>query len=206
VTSSLFAWAERQGLVSEGHANPASKIERYKEQARERFLTGEELGRLGDALRANETIDPFAVAAIRLLILTGARLLEILHAKWQNVDIDRGIIFVPDSKTGLLKCGGARGPCELPRLEGNSHIFPGQKEGAPRFRLQKPWVAVRRSAGLDGLRIHDLRHSFASIGAGASLGLPIIGKLPHSGRDNAALCSSEQRSGARRSRGDRFTN
>jgi integrase len=181
VTSSLFAWAERQGLVSEGHANPASKIERYKEQARERFLTGEELGRLGDALRANETTDPFAVAAIRLLILTGARLLEILHAKWQNVDIDRGIIFLPDSKTGpkpiYLNAAALTILARLPRLDGNSHIFPGQKEGAPRFRLQKPWVAVRRSAGLDGLRLHDLRHSFASIGAGASLGLPIIGKL-----------------------------
>ena len=65
----------------------------------------------------------------------------------------------------------------LPRIEGNPHIIAGARDGAPRADLKKPWAAVKRAAGIEGVRLHDLRHSFASIGAGASLGLPIIGKL-----------------------------
>lgn len=65
----------------------------------------------------------------------------------------------------------------LPRFEGNPYIIAGAKDGRPRADLKKPWAAVKRAAGLDGVRLHDLRHSFASFGAGASLGLPIIGKL-----------------------------
>ena len=65
----------------------------------------------------------------------------------------------------------------LPRTEGNPHIIPGEKEGAPRADLKNPWAAVTQAAGLEGLRLHDLRHSFASVGAGGGLGLPIIGKL-----------------------------
>jgi integrase len=170
-------------------------------------LTSEELARLGDVLREAETVglpwvvdekkpkakhlarpenrrtllDPFAIAAIRLLILTGARLTEILHAKWENVDVERAVIFLPDSKTGrkpiFLNAAALAVLADLPRLGSNPHIFPGQKEGAPRDGLKKPWQAVTKAAALEGLRLHDLRHSFASIGAGASLGLPIIGKL-----------------------------
>jgi integrase len=180
---------------------------RYREQGRERFLTNEELARLGDVLREGETIglpyevdelkpaakhapkaenrrtvlDPFAVAAIRLLILTGARLHEILDARWQHVDFERGILFLSDSKTGrkpvYLSAAALAILAGLPRLDGNPHIIAGMKDGAPRADLKKPWAAVTKAANLEGLRIHDLRHSFASIGAGASLGLPIIGKL-----------------------------
>jgi integrase len=180
VISSLFNWAERNNLVPEGHANPAAKIGRYRERARERFLTGDELARLGDALRA-APVDPYAVAAIRMLIMTGARLREILHAQWRHVDVERGILFLPDSKTGpkpiFLNAAALAVLGDLPRLDGNPHIFPGKKDGAPRTSLSGLWIRLKRAAGLDGLRIHDLRHSFASIGAGASLGLPIIGKL-----------------------------
>jgi integrase len=157
------------------------RLARFKESARERFLTSDELGRLGDALRTAETLDPAAVAAIRLLILTGARLREILHAKWDYVDFERETIFLPDSKTGkkpiYLNAAALAVLADLPRLEDNPHVFPGRKDGLPRESLDRPWSIVRKAAGLDGLRIHDLRHSFASIGAGASLGLPIIGKL-----------------------------
>jgi integrase len=172
-----------------------------------RYLTSEELGRLGDALRTAETaglpwevdetnpkakhlpkaekrrrvLDPFAVAAIRLLILTGARLREILHTRWEQVDFDRGIIHLPDSKTGAkpiyLSAAALAVLSALPRIESNSHVIPGGKDGAPRADLKKPWAAVAKAANLNGVRLHDLRHSFASVGAGASLGLPIIGKL-----------------------------
>jgi integrase len=202
----MFSWAEGRGLVPEGH-NPARRIERYREEGRERFLLSDELARLGDTLRFAETeglpwdadetgpkakhlakpdnrrvkLDPFAIAAIRLLILTGARLREILHAQWSQVDLERGVIFLPDSKTGrkpiYLSAAAQAVLASLPRIEGNPHIIAGVKQGAPRADLKKPWAAVCRAAGLEGVRIHDLRHSFASFGAGASLGLPIIGKL-----------------------------
>ncbi len=206
VWGKLFAWGSARGLVREGH-NPARGIERYREAGRERFLTVDELSRLGDALRLGETqglpyevgetkpfakhapkadkrrvkLDPFAVAAIRLLILTGARLREILDAQWSQVDLERGVIFLADSKTGkkpiYLSAAAQAVLASLPRIEGNPHIIAGAKDGAPRADLKKPWRAVTRAAGLDGVRLHDLRHSFASFGAGASLGLPIIGKL-----------------------------
>jgi integrase len=180
----MFAWAEDHGHVPEGHANPASKkIARYREEGRERYLTGEELARLGDALREAEAVgvDPYAIAALRLLALTGARLREILHAKWSQLDLERGLLFLADSKTGkkpiYLSAGAQSVLAALPRVAGNPFIIPGMKAGAPRSDLKKPWAAVTRAAELDGLRIHDLRHSFASVGAGASLGLPVIGRL-----------------------------
>jgi integrase len=166
-----------------------------------------ELGRLGDALKQAETVglpwsvnetkstakhvpkyatrrtvlDPFAVAAIRLLILTGARFREILHARWEHVDFERGIIHLPDSKTGAkpiyLSAAAQAVLIKLPRMADNPYVIAGMRRGQPRADLKKPWSAVTKFAGLDGVRIHDLRHSFASFGAGASLGLPIIGKL-----------------------------
>jgi len=178
----MFAWAETRGLVPEGR-NPAQKIEPFREQARERFLSTDELGRLGDALRLCEQsgADPFAIAAIRLLLLTGARLREILDAQWSQVDLQRGVIFLSDSKTGrkpvYLSAAAQAVLASLSRVEGNAYVIVGAKDGRPRADLNKPWGAVKRAAGLEGVRLHDLRHSFASIGAGASLGLPIIGKL-----------------------------
>jgi integrase len=206
VVSAVWTWAARRDEVALAD-NPARGIERYPEQAKERFLTSAELSRLGDALRDAETIglpwavdengprakhlakpekrrvkvDPFAVAAIRLLILTGARLREILDAQWSQVDLERGVIFLADSKTGkkpiYLSAAAQAVLAALPHIEGNPHLIAGAREGAPRADLKKPWAAVKRAAGLEGVRLHDLRHSFASFGAGASLGLPIIGKL-----------------------------
>ncbi|HEY8128187.1 MAG TPA: site-specific integrase [Hyphomicrobium sp.] len=206
VVSAVWNWAARRDEAAAAN-NPAKGVERYPEQGRERFLTSAEFARLGAALAEGETIglpyevdeagpkakhvpkaenrrtllDPFAVAAIRLLILTGARLREILDAQWTNVDLERGVIFLADSKTGkkpvYLSAAAQAVLAGLPRIEGNPHIIAGAKDRAPRADLKKPWAAVTRAAGLEGLRIHDLRHSFASFGAGASLGLPIIGKL-----------------------------
>jgi integrase len=207
VISSIWNWAANEHNDLLLPPNPAKGVVRNPEKACERFLTTNELARLGDALREGETIglpyaidetnpkakhapkaenrrvklDPFAVAAIRLLMLTGARLREILHAKWENVDFERSILFLPDSKTGrkpvYLSAAALDVLSSLPRIAGNPHIIAGAKDGAPRADLKKPWAALRRVAGLEGVRIHDLRHSFASVGAGASLGLPIIGKL-----------------------------
>jgi len=113
--------------------------------------------------------------------LTGARMREILESRWEQVDLERGILFLPDSKTGkkpvYLSAAAQSVLASIPRIKGNPHIIAGDRAGAPRADLAKPWRAVKRSAGLEGVRLHDLRHSFASIGAGASMGLPIVGKL-----------------------------
>jgi integrase len=178
VISAMWSWAVEEGEVE--RPSPCSGITRYAEHHRERFLTHGEFSRLGDALRET-CIDPFAAAAIRLLLLTGARLREILHAEWSQVDFGRRVLFLADSKTGrkpiYLSAGALEVLSSLPRVEGNPYIIPGGKAGQPRSDLERPWGAVRKAAKLEDVRIHDLRHSFTSIGAGASMGLPIIGKL-----------------------------
>jgi integrase len=178
--SSCWSWGERHGLLPEGHANPAAKIARFREEGRERFLSSAELARLGDALAQCETrFGPYASGAIRLLCLTGARLNEILALRWQEVDFERGLALLPDSKTGRkivqLSAPALAVLDSIPRLEGCPYVIAGM--AGRRADLQRPWALVKESAGLEGVRLHDLRHSFASVAAGASLGLPMIGKL-----------------------------
>jgi integrase len=128
-------------------------------------------------------IGQHAAAAIRLLILTGARLREILHLRWEQIDLERGLLLLPDSKTGkkaiVLNAPAIAVLAGLPRV--GAYVIAGQNAGTdhekPRADLNKPWRSVRMRAELDGVRLHDLRHTHASIGAGAGLGLPIIGKL-----------------------------
>jgi integrase len=203
VISSVWGWAARRDEVS-ATANPAKGIDRYPEERHERFLTGDELARLGDALRDAETVglpwhkakplgkhapkiesrrvlpEAPAVAAIRLLILTGARLREILGLQWSQIDLERGMAFLPTSKTGkktvYLSAAAQSVLASIPRVDGNPHVIAG-KDAAARPDLKRPWASVTAAAGLSGLRLHDLRHNFASVGAGASMGLPIIGKL-----------------------------
>jgi site-specific recombinase XerD len=190
--SKLYAWASDESLLPEGYPNPVRRIARHKEQARERFLTREELERLGDALAAAP--DPHMVAAIRVLLLTGARVNEILHARWNFIDFERGLLNLPDSKTGkksvYINAPALEILASLLRLEGNPFIFPVRKRGAPLARLDRPWTAIKKAAGLDDLRLHDLRHSHASIGAGAGLSLPIIGKI----LDDKPICAFGARS------------
>jgi integrase len=182
VISSIWAWADRRDETGAA-ANPCKGVERYPEKSRERYLTINELGRLGDALRSFEASGgcPFAAAAIHLLALTGARLREVLDARWTDVDLGRGILFLRDSKTGAkplyLSAAAQAVLAGVPRHEFNPHIIPGARRGKPKSNLVGPWSIVRKAAGLDEVRIHDLRHSFASIGAGASLGLAVVGKL-----------------------------
>src|SRR4029077_3106040 len=124
-------------------------------------------------------IGPHAAAALRLLIFTGARLREILHLKWDHIDFERGLLLLPTSKTGkktiVLNAPALAILSGLPRA--GDYVIAGTFPDQPRADLKKPWKAVSNRAGLTGVRIHDLRHTHASVGAGAGLGLPIIGKL-----------------------------
>jgi integrase len=177
--STMFNLAERWGMRPDG-SNPCRHVEKFPQRRRERFLSNDELARLGDAL-ARHSCSPYVTAAVKLLVFTGARLGEILSLKWDWVDFERGEARLPDSKTGaktlhlpppaLVVLNG------LPRIEGNPHVIVGAKAGAALVNLEKPWRAIRRVAGLDDVRLHDLRHSFASVGASAGMGLPIIGKM-----------------------------
>ncbi|MBM3564281.1 MAG: site-specific integrase [Alphaproteobacteria bacterium] len=180
VVASMYSFGERHGLVPEG-CSPASRIERFPEARRERFLSTAELARLGEAFREFESDGRFGagIAALRLLLFTGARLREILHLRWEYVDIERGLLLLPDSKTGRKAITlNAPALAVLQSLERMGlFVIPGANAEVPRADLKKPWTAVIEAASLPGLRIHDLRHSFASVGAGAGLGLPIVGKL-----------------------------
>ena len=181
--SKMFNLAESWGIRSDG-SNPCRHVERYKEKKRERFLSPNELARLGNSLNAVQkdgSVFPSVVTAIRLLILTGARLSEILELKWEYVDFERNVIVLPDSKTGPKTI-----PLGMPatdvlndafRIEGNPHVCPGKKPGSNLVGIAKAWKRITKRSGLEDLRIHDLRHSFASVGASAGLGLPILGAL-----------------------------
>jgi integrase len=179
VLSKMFTLAEKWGERPDG-SNPCRYVERYAERKRERMLSAEEFGRLADALKASAR-SPYIVAAVKLLIFTGARLTEILDLKWEWIDFDRGEARLPDSKTGAktlhLPAPALAVLADLPRVEGNPHVIVGNVAGARLVNLEKPWRAIRKAAGLHDVRLHDLRHAFASVAASSGMGLPIIGKM-----------------------------
>ena len=181
--SKMFNMAERWGMRPDG-TNPCRHVQKYRSQPHERFLSESELARLAEILadvEKNATETPFVVAAIRLLIFTGARMGEVLSLEWAQVDFDNAMLFLPESKTGkkviYLSAPALEVLANVPRIESNPFIICGEKDRAHLVNLQKPWSRIRKLAGLDDVRIHDLRHSFASIAASGGLSLPIIGKL-----------------------------
>jgi integrase len=177
--SKMFNLAEVWGLRPDG-SNPCRHVEKFRERKRERMLSPAELARLGDALAAFEG-SPYAAGAVKLLVFTGARLGEVLGLRWDWIDFERGEARLPDSKSGAktlhLPPPALAVLADLPRLEGNPHVIVGHKTGAAMVDLQTPWQAIRGAAGLDDVRLHDLRHAFASVAASSGMGLPIIGKM-----------------------------
>jgi integrase len=183
VLSKMMNLAEAWGLRLDG-SNPVRHVKKYRELKRERYLTMEELRRLGAVLadaHIKATENPFAIAAIGLLILTGARLREILTLQWKYVDLAAGALRLPESKTGAkliqLNAAAINLLRAMPRLANNPYVIAGKNPGASLVNLQKAWRRIRAKAGLEDVRIHDLRHNFASVGAGAGMSLPMIGKL-----------------------------
>jgi integrase len=180
ILSKMFNWAEKKGLRGD-NSNPTRHVDKYKEEGRERFLSRAELDRLGQVLDKADKDNPYIVAAIRLLILTGARKNEILSLKWGYVDLDRGCLRLPDSKTGqktiILSQAAQDVLANLPRVVGNPHVVVGDREGGHLVGLQKFWGRLRKEADLPDVRIHDLRHSFASFGIAEGMSLPMIGAL-----------------------------
>ncbi len=179
--------------------NPVDDVKPREEARRERYLSPEELSRLGDALRRLEgdgvLIDdrtrriPWqAAACLRLLLFTGARSGEILNLRWEHVDLDRRVATIPDhkSKTTTRNAPPRRiilpEPAVeilegIPRAEGDPWVLPGRKPGTHFFSLHRSWRWVRIAANLEDVRIHDLRHSHASWAASSGLSLLIVGQL-----------------------------
>jgi integrase len=201
--SGVFGYGSKHGKTPAG-LNPTKGIELFSEEGHERYLTTDEMQRLGAALHEGETIglpwqidettlnakhapkaenrlevlSPYVTGAIRLLF-TGCRLREILHLRWEDIDSERGLLFLPTSKTGkktiVLNAPALEVLTTLPRA--GAYVIAGTDPEKPRADIKRPWARITQRAGLAGVRIHDLRHSFASIGAGAGTGLPLVGKL-----------------------------
>ena len=178
VLSKMFSLAEVWGWRPDG-SNPCRHVKRYKEHKRERFLSPEETERLGQVLREAEEEMPSAVAAFRLLLLTGCRMSEIRDLRWEYVKND--CIELPDAKTGgrVVPLGPeARAVLSaIPREEDNPWVIAGHLPGSHLTDLQRPWRRIRKQADLEEVRIHDLRHSFASRALALGESLTMIGKL-----------------------------
>jgi integrase len=124
---------------------------------------------------------PGTILAVRLLALTGMRRTEVLTLRWEHVDWERSCLRLPESKTGKKVVPIGAPALDLlsqaPRLEGNPYVCPGERSGGHVVGIDKAWRRLCKSAGLTAVRLHDLRHSYASTGAAAGFGLPIIGKV-----------------------------
>lgn len=182
----MLNWAERQEMI-EPRSNPAMLIKPYRESKRERFLSQKELQdllRTIDVCEQDETVDAYMAAAMRMLVFTGCRLSEILTLRWDAIDFHQERFTLAEHKTSqygakLIPLNSAALALlrDLPRVAGNPYVMVGGKEGAHLIDLQRPWRRVRARAGLEDVRLHDLRHSFASFAAAAGVSLPIIGGL-----------------------------
>ena len=181
--SKVFNLAEVWGLRTDG-TNPCRHIKKYPEKKRERYLTKDELARLGEVLRQSEQEgieSQSAINALRLLIFTGCRLSEIMTLKWDYVDFEGSALHLPDSKTGAktvhIGAPALQVLSKIERIEDNPWVITGKNPGAHLTDLQPPWRRIRKRAGIADVRIHDLRHTFASTAVSAGHGLPMIGKL-----------------------------
>jgi integrase len=180
VLSKMFSMAIVWGLRD---TNPCKGIERNQEHKRQRYLTGPELTRVTDALA--ELRDQGAADAIRLLLLTGARRGELLAARWSDIDIDAGVWTKPGSTTKQKtthRVPLSEAACKLLKQmreqdNGGEWLFPAPRKAGPRTDIDDAWNELRKAAGIPDVRLHDCRHSFASILASQGLSLPVIGAL-----------------------------
>src|SRR6516164_8330201 len=190
-------------------SNPARRIKMYRERKIERFLSEGEIAKAADGIAQAERtgrIGPHAAAGVRLALFTGARSGEVTAARWLHVDWDRRLIRLPDSKTNEprtihLSDAALDVLAGLPRV--GPYIVAGANVGEPYKNLGRAWIVARALVGLDDVRLHDLRHSYASLAAGKGVSLQMIGKLlghrhpattaryAHLARDAAASVNDE---------------
>jgi len=185
LVSHIFTMAERWDIVPPG-TNPCRGAKRYEEAPRERYLSEEELQRLGRALKAAQgrpENDWRAITAFQLLLMTGARLSEILTLEWRFIDWSGGFARLPDAKAGPRTLTLPDHALALLNSVRDEHggagrfVFPGKRPGTSFTGIQKPWQRLRRDAGIEDVRIHDLRHSFASVAVARGESLYLVGHV-----------------------------
>ena len=183
IFSRMLSLAQTWEVIPPG-PNPCRSVRPYKLKPRERFLNRDELRRLGRALcdaEADGSVKPGAIAAIRLLALTGCRRTEILSLRWDDVDRTAGVLRLLDSKTGprtVPLTAPARAVLEsIERTPGSAFVFTGERTGRAVARIDGAWHRVRERAGLSDVRMHDLRHSYASRALSLGESLTAIGHL-----------------------------
>lgn len=183
ILSKAFNLAEVWGYRPK-NSNPCRGIKKYPEKKKERFLTWEELERLDNIIKQQESLNttsPYSLSAIRMLMYTGCRLSEILTLQWADVFIDEGYLHLKDSKTGERKVplnDSAKSIlASLKAEKGNPYVFVGEKPGTCLTTLKRAWTKIRGLANLNEVRIHDLRHTFASLAIKQGVDLYTVSKL-----------------------------
>ena len=191
--SKMFELAKLWGYLDEGAANPARRIQKYKETSRDRWIKPEELPALAQAIDKEENV--LYRYYFWLLILTGARKSELLKAKWEDLDLPSMKIKIPDTKAGGARYIPVTGAVlavlnQIPRFEGNPHIFPGRGKDGHIHNVEKPWSRIRKDAKLPDVRLHDLRRTVGSMLAQGGNSLHLIGRvLGHANQSTTAIYS-----------------
>ena len=176
----IFTFAVKRGYRAD---NPVKGVDLFKSDPRTRFLNADEMARLGDALGEAESngTSETVIAAIRLLILTGCRKSEILSLRWEWVDFENSCLRLPESKAGAkvvpLGAPALELLATLPRVKDNRHVLPGEKENGHLIGLPRAWTKIKKQAGLEDIRLHDLRHSFATVAVAGGDSLYLVGKV-----------------------------
>ncbi|MDE0280337.1 MAG: tyrosine-type recombinase/integrase [Gammaproteobacteria bacterium] len=183
VLSAMFRLAVAWGMTPP-RRNPCGTVRRYRENPRERFLSPDEYRRLGVVLRKAEAegaVFPPVIFAIRLLLLTGCRRNEVLALRWDDIDRSSGEVRIREGKTGPrsvpLTPAVERVLESIPREEGSPWVIAGKYPKSHLKELNRAWLGIRKQAKLEDVRLHDLRHSWASRGLALGEGLSVIGKL-----------------------------
>lgn len=178
--SRMYELGKLWGFLDEDYPNPARRIQAFKEVKRDRFVTAEEMPRLATAIE--EDPSPYLRAAFWLYLLTGMRKRELLRAKWADIDFQTHLWRLPDTKSGRvhhvpLSTRAVAILKALPREIGNPYVIPGARAGQPLYNIDKAWRRIRKRAGIDDVRIHDLRRTAGSYLAQDGASLHLIGRI-----------------------------
>jgi integrase len=179
VLAAMLQWAVSRGYRAD---NPGKRVKLNKLKTHERFLSAEELAGLGEAMARADRMgfNAKALAILRLLVLTGARRDEIASLRWSFVDLERKALRLPDSKTGekVIPLGAPALAvlAKVPRGK-SPWVFPATRGKGHHVGMPKVWRKLKVLAKLNGVRMHDLRHGFASVAVANNSSLYLLGKV-----------------------------
>ena len=178
----MFNLAEQWGYVPGGFRNPAVGHDRFKEKKRDRWIRPEEMPQLASELK--KEVNPYVRGAIILYLLTGLRKNELMSIQWEDIDFQRKEVLIRDPKNGEDFYQDLSTPAlevirNLPRLDENPYLMPGKKKGRPLTNIDKNWARIRQNAGLEDVRLHDLRRTVGSWFAVDGFTELFIGKVLH---------------------------